>query len=127
MSGERGNDMERLLYSVTALSVVLILLVFVSLRRAHIRVEYSVTWLVAGFALLILSRSEGALEGAREFLGLSEAPIALLLIIGGVFLIMFYRFSLVISRLRDDNIALAQRVAILEYYVRGNSHKNVAS
>jgi hypothetical protein len=32
---------------------------------------------------------------------------------------MFFRFSVIVSHLRDDNIALAQRVAILEYRIRG--------
>jgi hypothetical protein len=107
--------MERLLNVLTVLSLVLIALVLTSLRRAHIRVEYSVSWLFAGLAMLLLSRSEWALEAARHYLGLAEAPVVLLLGIGGLFLIMFYRFSIVISRLKDDNIALAQRVAILEY------------
>ena len=31
---------------------------------------------------------------------------------------MFFRFSVIISHLRDDNIALAQRVAILEYHLQ---------
>jgi hypothetical protein len=31
---------------------------------------------------------------------------------------MFYRFSVIISKLRDDNIALAQRLAILEYHLQ---------
>jgi hypothetical protein len=31
---------------------------------------------------------------------------------------MFFRFSVIISHMRDDNIALAQRVAILEYHLR---------
>ena len=35
-----------------------------------------------------------------------------------VFLVVFYRFSVVISDLRDANIALAQRVAILEFQLR---------
>jgi hypothetical protein len=38
---------------------------------------------------------------------------------------MFYRFSLIISQLKDDNIALAQRVAILEYHIR--SYKDQAT
>jgi hypothetical protein len=37
---------------------------------------------------------------------------------------MFFRFSVIISHLRDDNIALAQRVAILEFHVRNlGSHE----
>ncbi len=107
--------MDRLLNVLTALSGLLLLFVLVSVRRAHIRVEYSVSWLLAAAALLILSRSRGMLEFAAHRLGLSDPPLALLLLIGCVFLLMFYRFSVIISKLRDDNIALAQRLAILEY------------
>jgi hypothetical protein len=110
-------NMERLLLSLTVLSLVLIFLVLTSLRRAHIRVEYSVSWLFAAVALLILSRSPWVLEAGRDYLGLTDAPLVLVLIIGGVFFMMFYRFSIVISRLKDNNIALAQRLAILEYHV----------
>lgn len=110
--------MDRLLNVLTLVSGVLLLFVLVSVRRAHIRVEYSVSWLLAAAALLLLSRSRGLLEAAAHALGLSYPPLALLLVVGCVFLIMFYRFSVIISKLRDDNIALAQRLAILEYHLR---------
>ena len=109
--------MERLLDTIAVLGVILVVLVLTSLRRAHIRVEHSVSWLFAGIALVVFSRSPWALEAARQYLGLSDAPIVLLIVIGSVFLILFYRFSIIISKLRDDNIALAQRVAILEYHI----------
>lgn len=109
--------MDRLLNFTTALSLLLILLVLASVRRAHIRVEYSVSWLIAAVALLILSRSRPILEAAASTLGITYPPLALLLLAGCVFLIMFYRFSVIISKLRDDNIALAQKVAILEYHL----------
>jgi hypothetical protein len=110
--------MDRLLNVLTATSLVMIIIVLASLRRAHIRVEYSVSWLVAAVALLIVSRSPSLFDAACRFLGIADPPLALLLVIGGVFLLMFYRFSLVISKLRDDNIALAQRLAILEFHLR---------
>jgi hypothetical protein len=110
--------MERLLNVMTAASVLLAVLVLVSVRRAHIRVEYSVSWLAAAVALLALSRARLLLNLIARYLGISYAPLALLLVIGGVFLIMFFRFSVIISKLRDDNIALAQRVAILEYHIQ---------
>ena len=44
--------------------------------------------------------------------------MALMLLAGCVFVIIFYRFSIIISKLKDDNIALAQRVAILEYHLQ---------
>jgi hypothetical protein len=109
--------MERLLNVTTGLSVVLLILVLISVRRAHIRVEYSVSWLVAAAALLGLSRSRAALALAARYLGVPNSPVALLLVAGAVFLLMFFRFSVIISKLRDDNIALAQRVAILEYHL----------
>ena len=110
--------MERLLNVMTGASLLLIVLVLASLRRAHIRVEYSVSWLIAAVALLIVSRSPSLFDGAARFLGISYSPLALLLIIGAVFLLMFFRFSIVISKLRDDNIALAQRLAILEFHLQ---------
>ena len=110
--------MDRLLNTLTVLSGLLLLFVLVSVRRAHIRVEYSVSWLLAAAALFVLSRSRGMLVAAAHKLGLSDPPYALLLVIGCLFLVMFYRFSVIISKLRDDNIALAQRLAIVEYHLR---------
>lgn len=100
------------------MSALLIVLVLFSVRRARIRVEYSVTWLVGAVALLALSRARRLLHSAADLLGVADPPIALLFIVGCVFLIIFYRFSLIISQLKDDNIALAQRVAILEYHIQ---------
>jgi hypothetical protein len=111
--------MDRLLNITTGLSILLLVLVLGSLRRAHIRVEYSVSWLAAGLALLVLSRNKWFLETMTRAMGLLDAPVGLLMIAGAVFLLMFFRFSVIISHLRDDNIALAQRVAILEYRIRG--------
>jgi hypothetical protein len=110
--------MDRLLNVTTGLSLVLLILVLVSVRRAHIRVEYSVTWLVAAVAMLILSRARPLLEAVRQWSGLPDTPLTLFLFGGGVFVLMFFRFSVIISHLRDDNIALAQRLAILEFHLR---------
>jgi hypothetical protein len=110
--------MDRLLNVTTGMSVILLILVLISVRRAHIRVEYSVTWLVAAGAMLVLSRSRTLLETFRSWSGLPDTPLTLFLFAGGVFLLMFFRFSVIISHLRDDNIALAQRVAILEFHLR---------
>jgi hypothetical protein len=110
--------MDRLLHVTTVLSVVLLVMVLFSVRRAHIRVEYSVSWLLAALAMLILSRSRPVLEYITRHTGVPDTPLTLFLISGSIFLIMFFRFSIIISHLRDDNIALAQRVAILEYHIQ---------
>jgi len=111
------ETMHRLLNLTTLLSAALILLVLQSVRREHIRVEYSVSWLTAAIVLLVLSRAEGALGSVAWWLGIAHPPVALLLIALGVFLLVFFRFSIIISHLKDTNIALAQRVAILEYRI----------
>lgn len=109
--------MDRLLNVMTILSLVLLAMVLVSVRRAHIRVEYSVSWLLASVVMLVLSRTRPLLDWVTRLTGMPDAPLTLFLLTGAVFLIMFFRFSVIISHLRDDNIALAQRVAILEYHI----------
>ena len=114
--------MERLLDAMTILSIALAILVLVSMRRSHIRVEYSVSWLAAALLLALVSRWEGGFRALAAVMGLREPPVAVILLVLTVFLIVLFRMSMMISALRDNNIALAQRVAILEYRIR-NIHE----
>jgi hypothetical protein len=111
--------MDRLLTTTTIFSFGIIAAVLSSLRRQHIRVEYSVSWLVAAIVLLVLSRLPGAIDGIADMLGITYSPVALLILVMGVFLVVFYRFSVLISQLKDANIALTQKVAILEHRMGG--------
>ena len=110
--------MEALLNVTTILSVVLLLVILVSVRKAHIRVEYSISWFLAALLMLVLSRARPFLDFLTRQFGIPDTPLTLFLIAGSVFLIMFFRFSVIISHLRDNNVALAQRVAILEYHIQ---------
>ena len=114
--------MDRLLNVMTVLSVGLMVLILFSVRRSHIRVEYSVSWLGASIILLILSRAHTLLTWLAGFLGLTYPPLALIMLVLCVFVVVFYRFSIVISKLKDANIALAQRLAIVEFQLQ-NSHE----
>ena len=118
--------MDRLLNVITIFSVLLIGLVLSSVRRAHIRVEYSVSWLLAALVLLLLSRWRTLLDWIAAALGVGGSPLALLMLAGAVFHVVLYRFSLIISRLKDSNIALAQRVAILEFHLESLDEKTKA-
>jgi hypothetical protein len=110
--------MQSLLNITTVLSIFLLLLILFSVRRAHIRVEYSISWLVAAAGMLLLSRARPVLDYMTRRFGIPDTPLTLFLAACSVFLIMFFRYSVIISGLRDDNIALAQRVAILEYHIQ---------
>jgi hypothetical protein len=72
---------------------------------------------------LALSRFHDLLAWMAAFLGVDSAPLALLMIVFSVFLMVFFRFSVVLSHLKDHNIALAQRVAILEFHLRSLHEK----
>jgi hypothetical protein len=118
--------MERLLNVLAILSALLILYILRSVRGQHIRVEYSVSWLGAALTLLLLSRSQWVLERAAALFGVADPALALLFIVLSVFLGVFYRFSVVISALKDANIALTQKVAILEYRIQHIDEENQA-
>ena len=114
--------MERLLDAMTLLSFVLIAVILFSVRRSHIRVEYSVSWLAAAIILLVLSRSPSFFDWIAAQLGLTYPPLALMMLVFCVFLAVIYRFSVVISDLKDANIAMAQRLAIVEFQLQ-NKHE----
>ncbi|HYO84452.1 MAG TPA: DUF2304 domain-containing protein [Bryobacteraceae bacterium] len=115
--------MDRLMNVLTGFSLLLIAQVLMSVRREHIRVEYSVSWLVAAVILLIVSLNRPLVESLAAVLGVEHPPVAILMIVLCVFLVVFYRFSIRISALKDANIALAQRLAILEYQVKSLEHE----
>ena len=115
--------MERLLNAMTVLSLLLLALVLFSVRRSHIRVEYSVSWLAAAAILLVLSRSSPVLTWIAHQLGLADPPLALLLLVFCVFVIVIYRLSVVISDLKDANIAMAQRLAIVEVQLQNRDEE----
>jgi hypothetical protein len=119
--------MSRLLFFTSVISLFLFLLVLISVRRSHIRAEYSVGWLTAAMALFLLSRSSGILETTARYLRIEQPPVVLLLGVFGVFLVLFFWASILISRLRDDTIALVQRIAILEFklqHLQGSVRKH---
>ena len=73
---------------------------------------------VLAVLLLEVALARPVLDFVTTRAGIPDTPLTLFLIAGSIFLIMFFRFSVIISHLRDDNIALAQRVAILEYHLQ---------
>ena len=103
--------------------VALIVMILISVRRAHIRVEYSVSWLVAAVALLVLSRSHVLLNRLAAALDIGSPPLALITFVGCLFLLVLFRLSVILSHLKDSNIALVQRVAILEYHLKSLHEK----
>jgi hypothetical protein len=116
--------MDRLLNVMAVASLLLIGMVLAAVRREHIRVEYSVSWLAAGVALLVLSTFRGLDETIAFALGVPFAALVPLTLSGFVFFLVLFQLSLRISGLKDSNVKLAQRVAILEYRLESLTEAN---
>jgi hypothetical protein len=109
--------MERIRIVVAVLSILLIAQIVRSVRREHIRVEYSMTWLAAALLLLILSLSDTAMRLLSRLAGVTDTSLVLIVLAGVLFVFTFFRYSLVVSSLKDHTIQLAQKVGMLEWEV----------
>ena len=118
--------MDRLFDVVTIFSLVLIVWVLSSVRRSRIRVEYSVSWLLAGAVLLVLAQWKSFDDWVAGVLGIPNSFLVLAIFAGAAFLIVLYRQSLRISGLKDSSITLAQQLAILEFRLEALSEKRQA-
>jgi hypothetical protein len=101
--------------AATAASVVLVLVVFELVRSRRLRERYALLWLLTGFVLVALSAWRGGLNTIAGWLGVRGYPPAVLFAVGLLFVILvLLHYSTVISRLSDQNVILAQRLALLE-------------
>ena len=115
--------MDRLPLVMTIFSIALIVAILTSVRREHIRVESSVSWLVAAVVLLVFTSSRDMMAFVSRLLGIADPVSALLMMWGAVFIAVLYRLSLRLSHLKDSNIALTQQVAILEFRLESLDEK----
>ena len=99
----------------SAVSVMLLLVVFELIRSRRLRERYALLWLATGVVLVALSAWRGGLNTIARWFGVSTYPPAVLFAVGLLFVILvLLHFSTVISRLADQNTTLAQRLALLE-------------
>ena len=89
-------------------------IVFELVRRRRLMERYALLWLFASAVLLLLAVWRGLLEQIASTIGIYYAPSALFVIAFGFILILLLHFSLVISRLADQNKVLAQRLGMLQ-------------
>jgi hypothetical protein len=94
----------------TGLLVVILELV----RRRRLLERYALLWLLAGVVLLGLAIWRGALEQLAILVGIASPPNALFFVAFGFVLVLLLHFSLVISRLADQNKVLAQRLGMVQ-------------
>jgi hypothetical protein len=92
-------------------------LVFELVRRRRLMERYALLWLFASGILLVLAIWRGLLNDIAHGIGIYYAPSALFVIAFGFILVLLLHFSLVISRLAEQNKVLAQRLGMLQQQV----------
>ena len=97
-----------------AVAVVVCVAIFELVRRKRLMERYAILWLVAGVTVLVLSLAQGAIQTLARDLGVYYAPSALFAIAFLFVLAILVQFSMTISRLSDQNTALAQHLALLQ-------------
>jgi len=114
--------------AATAASVILLLVVFELIRSRRLRERYALLWLFTGVVLVILSAWRGGLNTIAGWVGVRGYPPAVLFAVGLLFVIVvLLHYSTVISRLSDQNVVLAQRLALLEEKVRSETSDQALS
>src|SRR4029079_10384088 len=95
-------------------SALLLLIVLELIRGRRLKERYALLWLVTGLVLLVLSVWRGGLNTIAGWLGVSGDPPAILFAAAIMFVIaVLLHYSTVLSKLTDDNVLLAQEVALL--------------
>jgi len=102
-------------------SAILLVVIFELIRRRRLREKYAILWLVTGVVLFVFSLWRSGLDTIAGFANVSYAP-AILFAMGALFiLVVLLHYATVISKLADQNLALAQRLAILEQRLRSGA------
>ncbi len=99
-------------------SIALFLFVFELIRRRKIKDQYAVLWLTITLFFIIISIWKRLIEFIAKFLGIYSAPSAFLLILIIAIFLILIQFSIIISKLKDENKILAQEIALLNEKMR---------
>lgn len=93
--------------------IFLLAYVFELVRRRYLNEEYSVTWLVTGVLMLVLSISDELLQGISRLVG-ATLYTSTLFFFGMLFLVVIcLHFSIRISALTNQVRTLTQDIGIL--------------
>jgi hypothetical protein len=92
-------------------------IVFELVRRRQLMERYALLWMFAALILLLLAVWKGLLEQIASAIGIFYAPSAIFVIAFGFVLILLLHYSMVISRLSDQNKLLAQKLGMLQQRV----------
>lgn len=96
-------------------SVGLLAVVLELIRSRRLRERYALLWLLAGIVLLVFSIWRDGANTIAGWVGIRTYPPAVLFAIAALFFFaVLLHYATVISQLADQNLTLAQKLALLE-------------
>ena len=99
-------------------AVLLLALIFELIRSRRLQERYALLWLATGVVILFFSLWRDALGRFADLIGIAYPPSALFVVASLFILFVLLHYSTVISELSERNLALAQRLALLEQQLK---------
>lgn len=106
-------------------SLAILLFVIELIRRNKLKEKYALLWLVSSFILFILSVWKKLLDIVALSFGFYYAPSFLFLAGFGFLLLIVLHYSIVISKLSEQNKKIVQELSMLKEKLAQNEEKDV--
>jgi len=120
------NDINtaKIQYFAIAGSIFLLLFIIELIRRKKIKEQYSLLWLFFSALFITLSFWRDGIERISALMGIAYAPAAFLLILVMAIFLILIEFSVIISKLSDNNKVLVQEIGLLKEKIKKIEEKN---
>jgi hypothetical protein len=100
-------------YFAIAFSLLFLILIMELVRRQKLKEQYSLLWITASGVMVIFALWKDLLERVSSLLGVHYAPSTLFLVSLLFALLIILHFSVIVTKLSNQNIKLAQELALL--------------
>lgn len=106
--------MDKIQILLIVVSVLFVLFVLQLTRKKKLREGYSLIWFFLGLILLFFSVFRGIIDPLAAFVGINVAPFIIIPFLIFVTFLLGMHFSIIISKLAEENKKLIQEVALLK-------------
>ena len=93
-------------------SILWLIIIFELVRRRKLLLGYSLIWIFAGLALLIVAFWEDLLINFTHFIGVVYPPSGFFAIVLLILILIVLDLSIKVSKLSDQNKTLAKKVGV---------------
>ncbi len=107
--------MDRITLSIVIGALVLLVIVVELVRQRRLEEQYSLLWLGAATALVVLAISRDLWDKLAIVVGIAYPPTALFIVLFVAMMMILLHFSTAISKLTRQNRQAAQEIGLLQW------------